>query len=95
MVAISCFKNTPGAPAAAADLNSLMRSPCTCSGADATANPNPIGSRSAVNDIFLGYFFVSFFPQRIGRTERAPSAGVLGCVSAGFAAGLNLASEKK
>jgi hypothetical protein len=31
--------------------------------------------------------------QRIGRTERAASADALGCVSACFAAGLNLASE--
>jgi hypothetical protein len=34
-------------------------------------------------------------PHRIGRTERAPSAGLLGCVSACVAAGLNLASEGK
>jgi hypothetical protein len=31
--------------------------------------------------------------KSIGRTKRAPSADVLGCVSACFAAGLNLASE--
>jgi hypothetical protein len=34
-------------------------------------------------------------PHRTGRTERAPPADLLGCVSACVAAGLNLASEKK
>jgi hypothetical protein len=33
-------------------------------------------------------------PHRIGRTERAPSADPLGCLSACVAAGLNLESEK-
>jgi hypothetical protein len=33
-------------------------------------------------------------PHRVGRTERAPSAGVLGCVSA-CVAGLNLDWRKK
>jgi hypothetical protein len=34
-------------------------------------------------------------PHRTGRTERAPSADVLGCVSACVAAGLNLGKKKK
>jgi hypothetical protein len=34
-------------------------------------------------------------PHRIGRTERAPSADVLGCVSACAVRGLNLAPEEK
>jgi hypothetical protein len=34
-------------------------------------------------------------PHRTGKTERAPSAGLLGCVCACVAAGLNLGRRKK